>query len=821
MGIFSRIRGFFSSCIRPSTSSSLNNEENDRFLGQNSEPVQNEWSRNVPSTSTADSNHHTIQNIANESTSKSAQKSVNKTSISRSNEENRNVLGQNGDTLQKDWSTDIPSTSTCDSTAIKHTVNDSTTKSNKATIFENTDITSRPPNTKRPYFLQAFISTLSSSQNGKRAVTPASDVIYLDEWTHCTAIIFDKSSHRLSPTHTVQLSSDSRVEFRDCKLQNGCLQFSMKALNVKTITIFFNIDKYPVSCTLSKKINVRYNPSSIVNAEMTIKSIKESCGFNECVFQVSIFDVWGALVSPCKLEVLSLGQDEVIQKKRLPPEAGHISFEITVRGNQPWSRDLVVMLNGQPVPNAEKIEVFDKLRELCCRAIQKGDLESIPDFIEFYGSRIFIPLSVGNDDGKFLPYNEDNCELLPGACQLVCKNTKRCEILGSGSAHINNIARILKLKQSLNVHENQRDNTVIIDLSNAHSNRFHICKKVVQHLLRGLYYRTKASQAASVRMEWKNRIAALGKHPWSSQSARVCKFLRDHFGYLMNCYNREASDELFQFFNFNRDVSEIDLHGLYVADEKKLEMLRFDLLRGLGNGERMSKTIEESKLRSFNGRSKQALINDLVRGKFPADEVEDLVKCCRDSGLSQKKLKVLEQDLANRSERCEEVNGIIKKFRAEGDEAIRKLKKTLETFNLNEAIKNNTPWLEIIVGAGHHSRIKNEQNIRPKVEKLLKERNLKFAAVNKGSLVVTFQFYSGPEPCFGEYYCEKCDRCWKSNNSYVGKYQNCTHCNDICWPVKQRKRAKVVNYHRGGARSATKRQTDPYRGNHEEECVII
>ena len=779
MGIFSRIRGFFSSCIRPSTSSSLNNEENDRFLDQNDESLQNDWPRHVPSTSTTGS-----------------------------------------------------STSTADSNTIKHVVNYSTCKRDAA----------RQSNAKPPYFVQAFISTLDASQNGKRAVTPASDLVYLDEWTDCTAIIVDKTSCRLSPQHTVQLSSDSRVEFRDCKLQNGCLQFKMKALTVETITIFFNIDKYPeVSFTLSKKIHVKYNPGSTVEAELTIKTIKESSGFNECVFQVSLYDIWRTPPESCKLDVLSSGEDKIIESKRLHSEAGRINFEITVRGNQPWSRDLVVIFNGQPIPNAEKIEVFDKLRELCCRSIQESDYESLPVFIEFYGSRIFIPLSVGDDDGKFLPYNENDCELLPEARQLVCKNTKRNEILGSGSAHTNNIARILELKHPPNVHEIQRDNAVIIDLSNVHSNRLHICKRVVQHLLRGLYYRKKASQAASVRIEWKNRIAALSKLFRSSPSLRVCKIFRDHFGSLMNCYNREACNELFQFFNFNRDVSEVDLHGLYVADEKKLELLRSDLLRGLVNDERIKNTIEESKLKSFNGRSKHALKNDLVSGKFPTNEVKDLVKCCQNCGLSEKKLKVLEQDLAKRSERCDEVDGIIKKFRNEGDEAIRKLKETLETFNLDEAIKNNTPWLEIIVGAGHHSRVKNEQNIRPKVEKLLKERNLEFAAVNKGSLVVTFQSYRGPQPCFGEYYCEKCDRCWKSTKSYIGMFQKCVQCKSNCWPVKQREKRKVVNYHcesaksvgqrkkvelaknhRRAVRSAARRQTGTltYQAN-QEECVII
>ena len=510
MGIFARIRDFFCSCIRSSTSSSLNNEENSRLLGPKSPNVdstrtQSNSSRHVPSASTSDLNYGTltIRNISNK-----VRKPINKARIPQ--------------------------------------------------YESNTATTARQPDIKPPYFLQTFICSLSSSQKGKPSFTPASSVIYPDEWTACTAIIVDESSHRLSPQHTLELSSDSHVEFRGCKLQNGCLQFSMKARNAGTITIFFNIKD---SFTLSKKICVRYAACSTVQAEMIIKRINESSsGYNKCVFQVSVVDVWGASHQSCTLEILSSGENEVIQKKRMHSEAGHIDFEITVRGKEPWSRDFVVIFNdnGWPVPHAKKIEVFDKLREICCRALKDGDYEFIPDFIEFYGSRIFIPLTIGDDDGKYLSYNEDNCELLPGATLILCKNTKKDEVLGSGFAHLNNISRVLELKDLLDIQEIQAENIVIIGLSNVHSNRHHICKEVVQHLLRGLYYRKKASEAAAIRMEWKNRVATLGRLLGASPSMRVCRNFRDHFGNLMNRYNREACDELFTFFNFHRDVSEVD-----------------------------------------------------------------------------------------------------------------------------------------------------------------------------------------------------------------------------------------------------------------------
>ena len=505
-----------------------------------------------------------------------------------------------------------------------------------------------------------------------------------------------------------------------------------------------NVPKPVVSST---RANLNYATiRNKVGAEMTIQRIDESNGLNICVFLLYTNGVRGGKTTDgsYKLGILSSGDNEVIQKKRMVSKTGNIYFEITVRGQQPWSKEVAFTLNGQPVLNSQKIEVLDQLKEICHKALKDGNYRSFPDFIEFYDSRVVIPLSVGDDDGKFIPYNEGNCELLPGYNEILCKDTKPDEIMGSGFAHINNIARVLKLKDPLIFYEIQADN-IVIDLSNVHLNYRHICKEVVRHLLRGLYYRRKASNAAAVRMEWKNRITTLGKFLGTKQSIKICKIFRDYFGILMNRYNREACDELFAFFNFHREVCEVDLHGLYVADEKKLELLRVDLMQGVA--------------------------------------------------INQTRLKTVEKNLLRRVERSKEVDSIIEKFRSESDEAIRKLEETLESYDIRKAVTNNTPWLEIIVGAGHHSK-KNKQNIRPKVEKLLKERNLKFAPVNKGSLVVTFLKYSGPEPCFGQYYCEKCDCRWKSNQSYVEECQKCNHCQESCWPLKQRKKEKVEHYYR-------------------------
>jgi hypothetical protein len=760
MGILSRIRGFFSSCIRPSTlssNSSSSNEENSILTGSDTNSSHSKSSKYIASTS---GNYGQSSRVRDPEA----------TTISHHEKSNllRKNVSRHGASTKAAYGT------------IKSSERTATTQKHK---FD-----------KPIYILKTFKTGSKLSPKGKPMFTRESDVIYVDEWTMCAAVILDESYRQLGSQHTVEISSDDCVEFRDCRLQDGCFYFSMKAYNVENITIFFIIKKYPDANSfrliISKKICARYNGNSCSTAEMTIQRVHQANGLNICVFELHIVDVSGRTDGSFQLDIVSSGENEVIQKKRMVSKAGNIYFEITVKGKKPWSRDVAFILNGQRVPNAEKIEVSDKLKGLCHRALHDG--ESIPDFIELvYSSRVFIPLSVGDDDGKFRPYNEDNCVLLPTSKGMLCKDTKRDEILGStsGFAHINNITRVLKLKDALIVHEIQADN-VVIDLSNVRSDSRHICKELVQHLLRGLYYRRKASDAAAVRMEWKNRIDILAKLAGNAQlqSIKSCIILKDYFGALMNRYNRDACDELFAFFNFQREVCEVDLHGLYVANEKKLEQLRVDML----HGKAMNKEIDNilQKCVSFNGIRNRDIKYDLLNGKFSPHELKDFMALCRSNGVRLEKLKELEKNLLRRAE----VDGIIEKFRSESNEAIRKLEITLESFDIDKAIKNNTPWLEIIVGAGHHSK-NNEQSIRPKVEKFLKERNLEFAPVNKGLLVVTFLSYSGPEPCFGQYYCEKCDCRWKSDRSYVEKYQKCDHCQEHCWPLKQREKEKLENYY--------------------------
>ena len=153
------------------------------------------------------------------------------------------------------------------------------------------------------------------------------------------------------------------------------------------------------------------------------------------------------------------------------------------------------------------------------------------------------------------------------------------------------------------------------------------------------------------------------------------------------------------------------------------------------------------------------------------------------------------------------VKAIIQKEREKGDEAIRKLRERLDNYDIEKAREEEEPWLEIIVGSGHHFKIKYRQNIRPKVEMYLREKHVKFSPVNEGALVITYEEYKGEEPCFGEYYCKRCNHRWRNGRSWIGKWQGCYDCyedNEIvveCLPLKQRKRRKWLPYKPTGAHS--------------------
>ena len=660
--------------------------------------------------------------------------------------------------------------------------------------------------------------------------------MYHNQWTTCNAIVVDEFTNQVNTAAEVEITSQSPIEFRNTKLVNGRMRFSMKASNAGNwATINFTINKHFV---LTKDVYIDYNPPSSVLSEITTRQSSESHHSlkDKFTLQVSIIDVFGdpalrnsaennCVLSAILLESEDHDSEEEIEKCICP--GYHLQFDLSARRIELWSEKVQVFLNGKEIASAQKFEVpheeKEDLLEWRSEALEDDDYESIPDFLVFDNqSRVFIPVPAADlDKRKFVPYDDERCQIqaLPrGGYKLVCKDTAKHVILGADCAHINNIKRVLELNEHLEIEENPTQISIIFNQSNVSLNDLRTCKDAVRHLLRGSYYRDKASEAARARMEWKGRMEELDEislemfgRVKAIASVSFCKFFKDRFGDLMNKYNRKACEELFSFFNYNRDGSEVDLHGLHVADEERMELLRLTLLREDLSDKDIEDTIRVCRLKPKSKSTKK----DLMAGRLSEHEVDEYIES-GEVHRTNGKLKALRDDLLRRCKRSKEVDEIIKKWRAESDEAIRKLKETLEKFDLEEAVENNSPWIEIIVGAGHHSRKKEKQNIRPKVEKFLKERGNKSTPVNKGSLVVTFIEYSGSEPCFGEYYCVQCDRCWKSSKSYIGKYQKCSRCLFKCWPVKQREKERTLNYRREGKEE--RRKSKPHQSDLCQRC---
>ena len=674
---------------------------------------------------------------------------------------------------------------------------------------------------KSQYSLQNVTTKLQTPPKDK-SFKPENNVVYHNQWTECSAQILDEFNNPVHSTKMDVSSNCRHVDFRDVKIEKRRLHFKMKSCQTGNISIFIKINNF----ILTKDFYVTFNPCSSSLSDISIESVDAEK--EEFVFRVFIFDVFGEpapsnTTANVKLDTsCQSDENEVVSSEKHIEPTGQICFDITVKGNRPWSRYLVVLLNGGQVSHARGLDFTDEV----CNAIDDLDDEeyrSIKPFFVQSECRMIIPLTTGEDDGKFIPYNENDCKLQSQhgstTLQLVCKNVLKRDILGEDFAHINNIKRVLELKDRVEIQETK--DCAILHLKNIKPDVHSTCKEVVQHLLRGLYYRRKASEAARIRMDWKNRLISIDEVlllDKDKPSFIFCKYFRDFFGDLLNRYNHEACDELFNFFNFNRDASEVDLHGLLVADEKKLESLRLNLLIGFLNLNEINKILNAYNLTSEKGGERCTLRKKLRNGEVHRDQIKQILHPSRlTDSLEDLKPCNLKSSSSNESESFTDMNcsdtvdAIIKKCRLESDEAIRKLKEKLDK-------KNNTPWLEIIVGAGHHSKIKNEQKIRPKVEKFLQERNLEFASVNKGSLVVTFKPYRGPEPCFGEYYCEECNHCWKSSKSYVGKYQKCTHCKSNCWPVKQRQKEKIANYYRDGDGIMKGRSVGPHQSSLCQQC---
>ena len=271
-----------------------------------------------------------------------------------------------------------------------------------------------------------------------------------------------------------------------------------------------------------------------------------------------------------------------------------------------------------------------------------------------------------------------------------------------------------------------------------------------------------------------------------------------------------------------KSTLDIDLHRLGYEDEVDKAEDLLDLLLKARHYRRLAGELDEKRLHWKNratsayesGLRHEAKICSDTKKEFGARMNKSNRRACDaifafyNENLSQseidlhelyvsdeEKLKNLRNPLVKQMGECG-ASQVIARIRESGDEAIRKLQERLNTFDHDKAINDGTPWLEIIVGAGKHSR-DNRQKIRPKVENFLRNQDLPaHQLLRKGSLLITFREYTGQQPCFGHFYCERCDNSWRSMSTWVGKYQCCYRCfeesnwMEECYPMMLQKRGQ-------------------------------
>ncbi|XP_028397036.1 uncharacterized protein LOC114520892 [Dendronephthya gigantea] len=241
----------------------------------------------------------------------------------------------------------------------------------------------------------------------------------------------------------------------------------------------------------------------------------------------------------------------------------------------------------------------------------------------------------------FERYDDGNCILAwsYNSSNIFCQGVTKEDVIGEDYCHLNNIKRFCGMVNNPEIKTVQLVNTDIefpLDESSGKIKKF---QNSLLHLLRALYYRKKAFELDKAREQWKRRATKFYE-AGNSACSRFCRTLKTKYAKLMQRYHNEACEEFFQLCNAGRRQSEIDLHGLLVVDEDKLEEYKQRLL---------SKAKDEKSL------------DDVVR------EIEEQ----RDSG-----------------------NEAIRKLRERLD----------EKFDMNVAEEDAEMWLEIIVGSGNHSK---------------------------------------------------------------------------------------------------------------------
>ena len=290
-----------------------------------------------------------------------------------------------------------------------------------------------------------------------------------------------------------------------------------------------------------------------------------------------------------------------------------------------------VKYNNTEVKN---IKVSSRSNEIGCFDIVVplknlvGD-DPCPEFWCFVdGRKIEKPLILPTFKA-FQIYDDDrNCVIHDSSLEIFCYGVKPSDIIGSDHCNLNNIKRVCRLDDDPKirdcfgnsrpirpednsdndddvddeictiielpfegiVRETWEDGTIICSEEKI-DNKIHEFRKILLRLLRALYYRQEAFELDNDREEWKEQASENYRKIKRGESIdkkipHLCSQIKEKCAALMRRYHDAACEEFFQFYNTDRDQSEIDLHGLLVADEKKLR----DYERQLRSRDRLSST---------------------------------------------------------------------------------------------------------------------------------------------------------------------------------------------------------------------------------------
>jgi hypothetical protein len=236
------------------------------------------------------------------------------------------------------------------------------------------------------------------------------------------------------------------------------------------------------------------------------------------------------------------------------------------------------------------------------------------------GKKIENPLILPTFGG-FEKHDDDrNCVVYRSYAfvRIVCYGVKRNDIIGSDYAHLNNIKRVCELDNDPKVETCEVDEPIRADLIRTVveipldeiANKIQKCRNILLHLIRATYYRKEAFKIDEAREDWKERASE--KYHKIEEGENIdknlphfCSQIKEKYARRMRTYHDAACDEFFEFFNAERDQSEIDLHGLLVVDDKKLRDYERQLLRR--SRDRMSLAQVQNKIEKERDHGNEAI----------------------------------------------------------------------------------------------------------------------------------------------------------------------------------------------------------------------